>query len=305
MSEFKAGFIDAYKPNMVAMLDMAERLPLSHVPDIAISSSSLVVDLDFKVQGMPISELSEEQKSSVEVRGFIASNLAHMEWLNRLVVADLVEAETAGLPDKLTECTDDQLEIYDRAWAIAETAVSGADVSYSFYQFEESDKSSKTAIISYSLTSPHLPVRSRYLSTSIVDEQLAEELTIRELPVSTAEDESLDIRYSIRPAEDQAMTEMVDLFEANGLSDGSYVCMQIYEAALNGLGYDQVGLSSVEAHFLASNSLGQFQALVEKIIEKAERDKSRVALNAEFPDMQLPSSLQLESFQRKISELLS
>ena len=115
MSEFKTGYVDAYRADIISMLDLAEELPLVHSPDVTISGHLHTNNLSVDVAGQSLTERDPESEEGIQARTDAAIGMIDLYHLSARVGMQLFASEiNAAIPAGATAYTVEQEALADR-----------------------------------------------------------------------------------------------------------------------------------------------------------------------------------------------
>jgi hypothetical protein len=306
MSEFKTGFVDAYRADILSMLDLAEELPLIHSPDIAINGHLKDDSMSIDVAGQSLAEHDPKSAEGIQARTGAAIGLEQLHSLGTRATMQLFASElNTVIPADTTEYTAEQQELADNIVHKAQDQIQGADHSYAAYHFIDNESGESIDITSSRITSASTAVHARAITLSVSDAYIKKEVTISEMPVSFNGETTLDIWQTISPVEDETWRAAAELFYDNGSPEDMSIILALFTSELTGRGDASHEVKSLLARFEASDKIEQLKRILEEVKQKAEATKMNSAFSLASPEMTLPSAKELGDYKTLLSQIRS
>lgn len=306
MSEFKTGFIDGYRADIISMLDMAEELPLFHKPSITIKGNIYSDDINFDVAGQALADQDTESVEGIQAHTDAAVGMTILYSLGTRSTMQLFDSELrTKIPPETVKYTSEQRELIEGLVQKAQVEIDSSDYRYSAFKFSKSDLGESIEVKDSSLTGATSNVRARCLTLSICDAYVRKEVTISELPISFYGETTLDISQSISPVDDNTLHEAAELFYEDGTPEDMGVLLSLFASELTGKGNADTEVKDLLARFEAKAGIDRLKKILEAIKQKAEAAKLNSAFNLASPEMTLPSATELSEYMTLLDQLRS
>lgn len=296
MSTAEAGFRDAYRDDILALVTSVVEAPLFRAPTTVVSGTVGQQDMDAIFQGKPLGDidprtpegLEGEREAKVGFVGLAAlRSVASMHLLVTLLNAPQQEKaadEMAVLQisEVFKGCTGDYIK-YDLG--------------------EDTGAEKKTAVTSSRLSTPASSLLAREVKLSIVDTHVERSLIISQLPTSLDAKLGLSIKQVVSPVMDELETEAAVFFLDNNDTEGPKVLRSLFVSELRGTPNHDV--EDLLARYECTDKLEKLEQLLNDMRQKAAAVQESSKLIFAHPGIESPSAANLDEYQKLIAQIYS